>query len=98
MMTKPPFIPVERDARRPDFRPGVAVRLADGQLWHFPAGRVDPETAALLELISHAIPADPTLDRTVRAYVAAAAALLLANYDLGPDAVGWLLVGGFDDL
>jgi hypothetical protein len=82
--------------RRPDFRPGPPVRLADGGWWTFPAlperaetGVVDfgPDYAAAVVAIGEA---EDEAER-LRAELALAICLLTRNYDLAPDALCALL-------
>jgi hypothetical protein len=82
----------EHQFRRPEFRAGMLIPLADGQPWVFPlpggdvepadGGAVDdPEVRALLEVIRDA---EDRADRH-RAELALAIHLLGCNYALTPD-------------
>lgn len=88
-------MPEEILLRRPEFLPGMSIRLGDGRAWIFPAppgdGRGDrgldaervglgPDYPALVAAVSEA--EDPP--ERLRAELALAIALLAHNYDLGP--------------
>lgn len=91
----------ERSLRRPNFRTGVEVRLADGQSWTFPAPpessgdcpagvdglRTDPQYRAIVGAILEAEDRDDRL----RAELALAIYLLGRNYRLGAAEYGRLL-------
>ena len=79
----------ERELRRPDFRPGLPIRLADGQSWTFPdppdragedTARFDPEYRALVAAL---LEAEDDVER-LRTELALAIHLLARNYDLRP--------------
>jgi len=84
--------------RRPDFRPGIAIRLANGQAWTFPAPSASPGMAAEGDLSGRrSSRPDPEYEALIRAVLEAedeiegrrvelalAIYLLGQNYDLGP--------------
>jgi hypothetical protein len=77
--------------RRPGFRPGTPVLLADGQAWVLP----DPDVSAGLTppldaLIAGVVEAGDATER-LRAELALGIYLISANYDLPPLALGPLL-------
>jgi len=89
----------ETALRRPDFRPGISARMADGQVWYLPAGPDrDPEGAAegpaaaaddgglgrdYEATVAAVLDAEDGAER-LRAELALAIVLLAHNYDLGP--------------
>jgi hypothetical protein len=87
----------ERALRRPDFLPGLPIRLADGQCWTFPVPRASsgsPERVAPGELLglfgdgyaptlAAVLEAEDESER-LRAELALAIFLLGRNYDLSP--------------
>jgi hypothetical protein len=77
--------------RRPEFRPGTSVLLADGQVWVLP----DPDVSAGLTpsldaLIAGVVEAGDAIEG-LRAELALGIYLISANYDLPPLALGPLL-------
>lgn len=82
-------MPNEASLRRRDFRPGRAIRLADGQEWIFPGPRCSPpgaldfEAAADAATVTAVFEAFEPADRR-RAELALAIRLLGHNYRLGP--------------
>lgn len=82
-------MPNEASLRRRDFRPGRAIRLADGQEWIFPGPRCSPpgaldfEAAADAATVTAVFEAFEPPDRR-RAELALAIRLLGHNYRLGP--------------
>jgi hypothetical protein len=81
----------EPTRRRPDFLPGSPIRLADGQLWTFPApaheAEFGPDYPAAIAAVDEA---EDRAER-LRAELALAILLLCRNYDLSPDALSGLL-------
>jgi hypothetical protein len=80
--------PPEMDFRRPDFRGGIPVLLADGQEWSFAGPRELAEADAnrrddLTELLSEIAQAEDESDR-LRGELALAIFLFSINYDLPP--------------
>lgn len=102
----------EQALRRPEFAGGVAVTLADGQEWSLPRPRVRfvPDESDLgfgvrlamddggayqsLVTAVYAAENDPAY---IRAELALARHLLLANYDLAPDQIASLLQFSYGD-
>jgi hypothetical protein len=90
----------EMQLRRPDFLPGISVRLADGQAWTLPSppnagARTEPGSAVLgedYEAIVRAIRESEDEPEMRRAELALVIALLARNYHLGP-AEFWSLLG-----
>lgn len=85
--------------RRPDYRRGVMIRLADGQLWSFPTPmpkmmaapdghleheKSNPVESDLLDLLLAIREAEDRAE-ALRAELALAIHLLQCNYDLGAD-------------
>lgn len=83
------LIPTTR--RRSNFRPGRALRLADGQDWPVPEPKasagLDPAYQALLQAV---IEADRP-DELLRAELALGIHMLATNYDVPPLLLGALL-------
>jgi hypothetical protein len=90
----------EESLRRPDFLPGIPVRMADGQLWSLPeapdryprmayGGAPRREYAATVAAV---LDAEDEAERR-RAELALTIALLARNYDLGPAEYQELLGG-----
>jgi len=87
----------ELTLRRPDFRPGTPIRLADGQAWTFPAPtalepinegrasnqRLSHDEAEYDALLAGVLEAEDVPER-LRAELALAIHLLGRNYDLDP--------------
>lgn len=94
----------EMALRRPEFRPGISIRLADGQFWTFPApssperageggasgpGHSQPDSE-YDDLIGGVLEAEDEVER-LRAELALAIHLLGKNYDLEPADYGRVL-------
>jgi hypothetical protein len=80
----------ERARRRPTYRAGTLVRLADGQLWSLPAvsgEENDPVLGALLRAVNLPEPGPEQL----RDELALTIALLSRNYQLSPETYPLLL-------
>jgi hypothetical protein len=81
----------ERTRRRPDFLPGSSLRLADDQLWTFPApaarARFGPDYPAAVAAVVEA----KDRSRRSRAERTLAILLLCHNYDLSPTVLSGLL-------
>ncbi len=74
---------VEQSARRPAFKEGTRIVLADGQAWSLPgrwSDRDDPEFDAILRAVFEA---EDVADR-LRHELALTILLLSRNYQLGP--------------
>jgi hypothetical protein len=78
--------------RRPEFRPGTALRLADGQTWILPAPLAleGDSLDSTLPLVAAIAQADSRAD-LLRAELALGINLIAANYDLPPLILGALL-------
>jgi hypothetical protein len=100
----------EQARRRPDFRGGVPVTLADGQEWYLPRPRklfVADDSEAGFRLrwdlgdeygrLFEAARSIATFEDMVRAEFALAKYLLRLNYDLDAAALGRLLVFDYAD-
>src|SRR3954471_11611022 len=81
----------EESLRRPDFLPGIPVRMADGQIWSLPkapdryprmadGGVLGQDYEAM---VAEVLDAEDEAEQR-RAELALAIALLARNYDLGP--------------